>query len=278
MPKTTKSSPDDIHKKGVQAYWVIRKVIQLTDRLGRKSIEGAEAFAVARSLTEIEKAVADGRLADYEREVRGWIQKTRAELKSSQEEFKSRFGTELEGRLKEAGLPLEGQFPLLHASFFRIRFDPEAGSVRISYGPDEEPLARVDPDADHVAGALQDAIKDLESMRLPDASFVGKVSAAYDRCLRMSGKKRGDKAPLLDVLKEFVWAIQSRRFNADPRRENFREYSRVHFSYHLFKLQDRGGLELGVAAREQASKKEEHLWVPTDDRGNGTHFATAAFK
>ena len=41
-------------------------------------------------------------------------------------------------------------------------------------------------------------------------------------------------------------------------------------------LEKRGGLELGVAAREQASKKEEHLWVPTDDKGNGTHFATIA--
>lgn len=277
---SAKSVPsfDELRKKGIQAYWVIRKVIQLMDRISHKGVDGVHAFAAARALAEIEKAVADGSIAAFEKEMRGWISDTQKQIKSGQEEFKSWFGSELDGRLKDLGLRLQGNFPHFHASFFRIRPDLDAGLVKISYGADEEPLGSCDPDPDDVAKILQNTLREFEGTRLPDERFVEQLQVAYQRCLKMADLRSGEKINILEVLKEFTWLIQGKRFAADPRRENFRGYSRLAFSYHLSKLEQRGGLALGVAAREQASKKEEHLWVPTDDRGNGTHFATLSFK
>jgi hypothetical protein len=237
----------------------------------------SDPVASAKALAEVEKSVAESSLAAFEQDLKGWISEMRGRVKAAQEEFKGRFGAALEERLKDLGLKLHGNFPLLTASFFRIRIDPEAGAVRLAYGPDEEPLGKVDPDPDKVAKAVQDVLRDLDSLRVSDGDFLERLRAAYERCLKTRDLRSGEKVGILDALREYVWLIQSRRFAADPRRENFIGYSRVHFSYHLSKLQSRKRLELTVAAREQASRKEEHLWVPTDDRGNGTHFAYLAF-
>jgi hypothetical protein len=281
MPtKTAAPKPgfEDLRKKGLQAYWVIRKVIQLMDRISHKGVDGVQAFSAAKSLAEIEKAVADNSIAHFEKDMRGWIAETHRQIKATQEEFKSWFGGELEKRFKEIGLKLQGNFPELRAGAFNIRCDLEAGTVKITFGADEDSIAVVDPDPDDVVKAIQNTLREFEGLRLPDDRFVEQIRAAYDRCLKLSGLRTGEKVGILDVLKEFVWLIQSKRFTADPKRENFRSYPRTAFSYNLSKLESRGGLELTVAAREQASRREEHLWVPTDDRGNGTHFASISFK
>lgn len=273
---------DELRKKGLQAYWVIRKVLQLMDRISHKGVSGFQAFAAAKSLAEIDKAVADGALAGFEKELRGWVKDTQEQIKAGQEEFKGWFGGELEKKLKESGLKLAGQFPDLHASFFRIKVDLDNGSVKIAYGPDEEPLGKTDAHPDDVAGVVQNVLRGLDGLRLPDESLLEKIYTAYDRCLKMNDLRVGEKVGILEVLKEFVWLIQNKRFSADPRRENFREYSRIAFSYHVSKLEKRDHdgkrLELTVAAREQAAKREEHLWIPTDAQGNGTHFSGLAFK
>lgn len=274
---------EKLRREGLQAYTLVRKTLHLLDRLHKGGIEGHEAYSAGRLLDELDRLSRNGPLADFEKHLREWIGSTRERIRAGQEEFKSWFGSELERLLKERyGLELRGRFPTFVAGAFRIHLDLERDQATLSYGADEERLERFRVDPGVAAEKINTRQRELEGNLLPDEAFLERFAEAYDRVVRLAGLNPGERVPILQVLKEFVWGIQSRRFLADPRRDNFRPYSRVNLSYQLYRLSGRrtGGreLELTVATREHTSRKTDHLWVPTNDAGDGTHFAYVAFR
>ncbi|MBP7864710.1 MAG: hypothetical protein KA419_02075 [Acidobacteria bacterium] len=188
-------------------------------------------------------------------------------------------------KLAPAGLVLEGTLPELRCGLLTLRFRPEAKKpvVEVFYGPGVARLKVLPVDAEAVAEAVADVHRDLAAEPLDEVVFLRGLRVAY----RMAFARRGEPddgrpAPLPDVMAEFAFARQAARFRSDPVREAFASYGRVRFSFDLFRLQKREldgeTLRLGVASREQTRKPEHHLWVPTDLRGHGTHFADLAFR
>jgi hypothetical protein len=274
---------DPIRAIALQSYTSLRKVLHQLDRLYKEGADGPRVFAAWRALTDLEKISTEFSLPAFEKELKSWISNTRDRIKAGQEEFKAWFSTELEKLLADQfGLQVRGVYPVFIASYFRIKVDVEHDSAEICFGADEEPLESTKADPQVVAQKINGLQRELEGNLLPDDAFLARFAEAYDRAAKLKNLEPTEKAPILEVLNQFVWEIQSRKFVADPRRENFRPYSRVNLAYQLFRLVNkRAGhrtFELTVAGKAEASRKETHLWVPTNDSGDGTHYAWVVFK
>ncbi|HLG42182.1 MAG TPA: hypothetical protein VI643_02370 [Planctomycetota bacterium] len=274
---------EPLRRGGLTAYTAIRKILHQLDRLAKEGADGPRAFAAARALDELERAASDASLVAFEKELKDWIKTTRERIHSGQEEFKDWFAAELERLLADQyGLTLRGRFPLFIASHYRMKLDLDHDSVAICYGGDEDLLEKTKADPRAVASKINVLQRELEATLLPDDRFLMRFAESYDRAVKQGDLAPSDQAPILDVLREFVWSIQSKKFQADPRRENFTTYSRVNLSYQLFKLVNRRfghrTFELIPATSEQAARKESHLWVPTNDAGDGTSHAFVAFR
>lgn len=191
----------------------------------------------------------------------------------------------LSEKLAPAGLVLEGTLPELRCGLLTLRFRPEAKKpvVEIFYGPGVARLKALPVDVDVVAKAVADTHRELAAAPLDETAFLRALRAAYRMVFARRGEPDdGRPAALPDVMAEYAFARQSAHFRSDPVREAFESYGRVRFSFDLFRLLKREldgeTLRLGVASREQTRRPEHHLWVPTDLRGHGTHFADLAFR
>lgn len=187
--------------------------------------------------------------------------------------------------LDGAGHSLEGTLPELRFGLLTLRFRMEAKKpqVEILYGPGIATLLRVPVDAARVAEAVRRILDGLARPPLDEEVFLRQLRQACRLArLRQGADDDRKPAPIVAVMAEVAFARQNLSFQADPVREAFASYGRVTFSYDLFRLRrrelDGETLVLGVASREQTKRPENHLWVPTDDRGRGAHFADVAFR
>lgn len=273
---------DPLRRGGLQAYTALRKILHQLDRLAKEGADGPRAFAASHALNDLEKAASDASLVAFEKELKDWIKATRERIQGGQEEFKAWFSTELSRILdKGYGLSLRGRFPVFIASHFRIKLDLERDSAGICYGADEEPLETTKADPTMVAQKIDAHQRELEGNLLPDDAFLARFAEAYDRVVKLTALNPGDQAPILEVLREFVWGIQSKKFFADPRRENFRTYSRVNLSYQIYRLVNRRvghrTFEL-VEADAATPRRDAHLWVPAGESGDGVSYSAVAFR
>lgn len=177
--------------------------------------------------------------------------------------------------------PVTGQLPDLKWGLLRLEFKLGSGKreVAIWYGPKIAKLASAPPVVAELVAAARQARASLDASPLDADAFVAEVSRAYEDARRRANALPQAPVPLLQVLRELVIARQPSAFLADPLSENFESrYGRVQFSYDLFRAGPRGGLSLGVAAHAQTKRPEDHLWVPTSHGGDGTHFASLAWR
>ena len=112
---------------------------------------------------------------------------------------------------------------------------------------------------------------------LDSADFVVRLQHAYSRVV---DGQAGEPAPIVEVLAELAYLLQGPRFRQDPKRENYRSYSRADFSYDLFRLRESGLLEeatkrfhLVVATRSRTRRRRDFLWVLDDKSGKGTTYS-----
>ena len=176
--------------------------------------------------------------------------------------------------------PVTGQLPELRWGLLRLEFKL-AGPKReivVWYGPKVAKLASAPAEAEAIIAAAQQARAALDQSPLEAAAFIAELAKAYDAARRRAAAEPGAQVPLLTVLRELVLARQSSLFLADPTREHFQPYSRVQFSYDLYRAGPRCAVNLGVAAHAQTKRPEDHLWVPTSPGGDGTHFASLAVR
>ena len=216
--------------------------------------------------------------------LQNWASQFKQELQSIEAQLRKRFGTELEQELKKIGLPLLGQYPELRSGLFTLELDFDRGSVMIWYGPKQERLARCPLSPTEVGKCLEKVTQQLGA-QLGEEEFLKKLHTAYRRALFTTGSKNGDRVPIIGVLSEFAYLLQNSRFLQDPRRENYRGYSRADFSYDLFRigqsrprtpLADR--LQLVVATRAYTRRRRDFLWVPDDESGSGATYSHLQFK
>jgi hypothetical protein len=214
--------------------------------------------------------------------VETWLSDCVSRLQSDKGEVKRNFGVALENMLKEKGLELKGQYPELKTGFFTIEVDFDKAQANIWYGPKQELMAKARLTPAEVARQLERVEKTLVGRSLNEETFLKRLYESYLRTLSRVGRKEGEHAPILQVLADYVFLEQDKRFYTDPKKEHFKGYGRAFFSYDLYRLHQRKllgkELSLVVATRASTIRRENFLWVPTDDKGNGTVYAYLYFR
>ena len=184
--------------------------------------------------------------------------------------------------LADRGWKLQGHMPDLKVAFYIVEVDDAKGEVAIWFGPKQERLARARLSPDDAAKRLGQVHKEMVERPLDEQQFIKHLHSAYEMVLTRRDLRAGDRAPIVEVLAHVSLLLQDRKFQADPRREHFRGYSRAHFAYDLYRLKQRRLLDrelvLGTATRAFTANRRDFIWVPTDQSGNGTVYAHVLFK
>ena len=212
-----------------------------------------------------------------------WLESYEPELSEARQVVRRRFGAELERLLRPEGMTLSGQLPALKAGIFTIEPDFEAGRVTLWYGPKQERIETVSSlSPKDVLKLIKQQHKSLTSRPLDQEKFLGQLHAAYLGALRRIEKPDGEQVPIISALVEHSFHVQSSRFHIDPRRDNFRSYGRMEFSYDLHRLRQRRLIDreliLTTATRAYSSRRRDFLWIPNDSQGGGSTYSHILFK
>jgi hypothetical protein len=187
------------------------------------------------------------------------------------------FATDLQRELDKQDLSLSGQYPELKVSFFTLVLNFAASDVSIWYGPKQERLAKCSLWPREVASRLQE-IKGKLGSQVPAEEFQEKLREAYQRNAPRFESRR---VPIIQMLAEMAFQLQTSKFKTDPRADNYKGYGRADFSYDLFRMRhsllDRG-LRLVVASRSYAAHPQDFLWIPESESVSGTVYSHLTFK
>jgi hypothetical protein len=205
-----------------------------------------------------------------------------AEARASLERERALLAGAVARTLGEAGIPVEGNLPLLRAGAFSLEFTfGPKGACTIWFGPKKQKLGSAVLEAGAIATRVRECDNRLFGGPFDDAAFVRELVRAWRAALARDGLPDGARVPLPRLLVEFAVGRQGPAFLADPRRENFASYGRVDFAVALSRLKERAAdgweLRLDVATLVQTKRPEDHLWVPRGRTGDGVNFATAHF-
>ncbi len=244
------------------------------------------AYPRDRELRAIEKLARAFPDAGLRSELERWLAGERARVDEARDEFRFGFGAELSRLLTESGLEARGQLPVLRVGMFSLRVDFEAGKAALSWGPEVERIGGgvvLEPAA--LVRAVRDAAEDLAARATEPEKLVGLLRKAYERARLTGGVEPGTRLPLSAVLAELVFLMQPKRFRADPARASFVEYPRIRFSHDLYRLRAAGPAEtagfhlrLHVATFDATTDKTKALWVPDNERGEGTYYSYLSFE
>lgn len=256
------------------------KLLKEISRLDQNRMENLSQLR--RQLAKLDDIINQlGQRADLPEALRSWTSQYKQDLVSFEEQIKKRFGVELEQELKKKGLSLSGQYPILRAGLFTIELDFDKKRVTLWYGPKQERLDQCPLSAVEVANRVEKVRQQLGS-HLDEEEFLKKLEKAY---FRAAGSKKGAPVPIIEALSELAYLLQSPRFRQDPRRENYKGYSRADFSYDLFRVRRSeqrtlfaNRLHLTVATRVHTKRRQDFLWVPDDESGRGTMYSHLQFK
>jgi hypothetical protein len=228
--------------------------------------------------------VAKAGLADVEAALRTELAELEVALAPAREAYRAAFGRDLAAALAPLGLDLAGQYPTFRAGVLTLEVDADRDRATLSYGPDE--VARERPVPAALATAVAVFRRDVQEAPFDEAAFLRSLQSAWRRALRNAEKPAAEpRVPVLDVLLELNLVVQGEAFRADPSSRTFRPLTRHAFSWALHRL--RRGRALSVEGRrlvlhtavyDDTRARRDYLWVPDDDRGNGTRVARLSFQ
>lgn len=214
------------------------------------------------------------------------------ELKLELEEFKKAqvqkienekqiFGNKLFEELKKIGIELSGQIPNFSAGLFKIIVNFDEEKAKIWYGPEQEFVGLVDLDTKKIVTKIKET-KEKLSVKFYEKDFFQTLKRAYEIVVDY---QFGKPAPIIQVLYQFALLLQGTKFLIDPKKENYTSYGRINFSYDLYRLQKTSTLnlfnyqfELITATRDLAKDRDKFLWIPINEKGEGTVYSHIKIK
>ncbi|UCG29381.1 MAG: hypothetical protein JSV53_07615 [candidate division WOR-3 bacterium] len=241
------------------------------------------AYLMEKKVTAIAVLVDNLLSSELKGSISKWLDSERKEVDRAKDEFKFQFGSRLKDLLKSDGLQVRGQYPLLRFGIYTLKLNFELGEATLFFGPEVEKIKSKIP---LQPGTIHDIVvkseRDLKVDRSELESLGRDLRTAYERCLKRDGSAYGGKVLITDVLKEYVFMKQPKKFTVDARRENFREYPRAKLSLMLFRLRNIGvvahGMHLHVATFDATVDRAKTIWVPDNDEGAGTYYEYVSFE
>lgn len=224
------------------------------------------------------------RLSEVEAGLRAELGALEADLPSARERYRSAFGRDLSAALAPQGLELSGQYPTFRAGIVTLSIDAEHDRAVVAFGPDD--VARERPVAARLAAAVAAFRADVLDRPFDGPALLSNLLVAWRRALRNADKPSTDpRVPILDVLVELNLVVQGEAFRVEPSARTFRPVSRQALAWDLFRLRraqqlSTGGrrLTLHTAVYDDTRARRDHLWVPDDERGQGTRVARLSFQ
>ncbi len=260
-----------------------QKVHKLLTEISRLDNSRIENLSLIKSRLDKIKLISSQIVnnENYGQRLMEWVDQYSTITEKAASESLNRFGADLEKELRNFGLSLSGQYPELKAGVFLIEMDSKKDKVTLWYGAKQEKIQQLPLLASRVASDISNIMHRLGS-RLDEQQILQKLREAY--CRTVEGET-GEPAPIIAVLSEMAYLLQSPRFFQDPKKENYQSYDRVSFSYDLFRLRQFQAkeniiakLKLTVATRAYSKKRSDFLWVPDDEQGKGTIYSFLSFK
>ncbi len=218
----------------------------------------------------------------YTRTLEDFCKNIQSELEEEKTHFRTAFINSLAKELSTHGFEIKGTLPELKIGILSLVFSFEQKEVTIFFGPKIYSLGTVTLDTPKIIEKVKAFIDDLNSHLLPDQEFITLLFSAYDRMVKLGAVETSGSVGIYELLPEFILLLQPEQFYKDPKKENFRNYTKIYFSYNLYKLRERAyngnELQLTIATREETKKTYAHLWVPQNERGDGVHYGGIRFK
>ncbi len=261
-----------------------RKISKLLEEYKKLMMAPTEnAFLLQKKLSEIIKVT--GTLPEFglKGSLISWIEYAKDELEKAKEDFRFQFGQQLKEILQKEGKKLRGQYPLLKIDFYTLQLNFEFGEATLYFGPEIEKIrSKIPLQPKVIFETIKRYDSDLRTAKSTPEDTLKTLREAYSRRLKLDSKSFGDKLLIIDVLNEFVMLKQSKRFFTDPKKANFREYSRVKLSYLLYllkkcNLSDKG-LRLHVATFDATTDKMHSIWILENEHGEGTYYSYISFE
>ena len=271
---------EEIGKVGRSSSNLVKLLAQF-DKLGAHPVDNA--YKMDELLTKIEKISGNYHVEGLAPKLKSWVDRSMAEVSTSKEQFKHEFGKKLQELLRNKGFELGGRYPDLKVKFYTIHIDFPRGRASLFFG--HEPIkSRIPLAPENIMDALEPVNRNLNRPFDP-ARFIETLHEAYIRVCRIRDLHQGEKVPIIEVLQQLVLLIQPPQFRADPTKEHFRGYGRAHFGYDLYRLRlsgartkDDRALGLLTATFDATRKRENFIWVPDNERGDGTTYSLICFK
>lgn len=245
------------------------------------------AYQIEERLKKVEEKL--GKLKDLEElrdnlnKIKEFVEEKKKTLEHPKQKLKNYLGAELDRQFREMGRHIEGNLPELKVELLTLEFLLSQSQVKIWYGPKIELLGYSKLIVDEIAQMVMKIYTGLESTGFKDEqAFLKLLFDAYTNIIKKEGLDLGSSISIIQWLGEITWDRQDKKFLSDPRREYFKNYGRTQLSFDLSCLKQREygsyQLRLGIASREQTKKKEDNLWIPTNRKGDGTHFSSICFR
>ena len=240
-------------------------------------------YKIKQEVVKIEKMLKQSKLENFtKKDVDQYIQSVKSKTPKWEEDVKKTFGQRLEDELKKAGFELRGHYPLLKVSFYTLEVNFENFRVIIWYGPQQEKLETSKLNPEEIVKKLRIIHNKITQRHFDDSEFLSKLYEAYKISVYRQNKKLGDQVAISDILFEYVFLIQDKKFRVNPIKTNYREYGRVFFSYDLYRLKERRfnnkELSLITATRAYTKRKSDFLWIPSNERGDGNYISHVKFR
>lgn len=240
-------------------------------------------YALERQLARIELANQPFPIREIKERIESWILRQRQHLDSLKEEFRLKFGQDLQSLARAQGWRVKGQYPVLRIGWYTLKIDFQFGEATLFFGPEVEKIKnKVILEAQGIFQCLKEFDVDLKKMKDPPEVYYRAMQHAYERGLKSSEKKFGDRIVITDVLTEFVMLRQSKTFFIDPQKGNFREYPRAKLSYILYLIKQLSMkdviLHLHVATFDATTDRKRSLWIPDNVDGDGTYYSYISFE
>lgn len=202
-------------------------------------------------------------------------------IDKAKQEFRFNIGNQFRELLTGFG-ELKGQLPVLRVKFYTLKFDFNNGEGTIWWGPEKELIKKLDLEPVAIVESLKSFDQNLIVKWNQYQDFSNIIKQAYSRYLKLNNLNFGEKVNLFDILAESVIIMQGKSFKSDPTRNHFTEYSRIQFSYDLYRMKTESALisniQLSVATFAITEDRTKSLWVPDNDAGDGTYYQSIAFR
>ncbi|MEO0283883.1 MAG: hypothetical protein ABIN17_02270 [candidate division WOR-3 bacterium] len=289
--KNTFKQPEiiDLSQKVKEAQEQLKRFSKLLENLSNLDQDRVFNFpkikdTLSKILEELPKFEELLKFTEYIKNFKNWLENYQKELQAVEKEIQDRFGCELEEALKEQNLSLRGHYPELKTWLFTIELLFDKGYATIWYGPKQERLAQCSLSVSQVTKKIFELKKQLGS-QVNEEEFLKKLYYAYQRKLIIKGDKNGTALPIIEILPEVAYLLQEPRFHKNPKKEYYKSYTRCDFSYDLFRILNSEKnkifncrLSLVVASLAHTKKREDFLWIPNDEKGNGTVYSHLKFE